>query len=280
MKHNYSNKDEHTNFFDKVEIPYSKSKEEVWAAMMEKRKAMPQKKTKTRKLVMYWSVAATLTILLGLTAFMRFYTISIYAPAGQHVTRILPDNSKIYLNANTTASYNPYWWQFKRDVKLEGEAYFEVTKGKSFSVISDMGITRVLGTSFNIFARKKDYRVHCLTGKVEVKSAQGKTQILKPNQGVTVNKKGGLLLIEQTLANQVISWTKNEFIFTAAPLRAVFEEMERQFDIEISMDKSITGTYTGDFKRGSSPEEVLNVIARPFGLKVEKIHQTKFKISR
>lgn len=280
MKHNYSNTDQHTDFFKKSTIPFEKTKEEVWAEMMEKRKAMPQRKPKTRKLVVYWSVAATLAVLIGITAFMRFYTTTIYAPAGQHVSRVLPDNSKIHLNANTKATYNPFWWRFKRIIALEGEAYFEVTKGKSFSVVSDLGTTRVLGTSFNIFARDNSYRVHCLTGKVEVKSAIGKTQILKPDQAVAVNKQGEVKMMSAIKADQAISWTKNKFIFTAAPLQLVFEEMERQFDIEIVFDKNVIGTYTGNFKRGSSPEEILNVIARPFGLKVEKIHQTKYRISQ
>jgi ferric-dicitrate binding protein FerR (iron transport regulator) len=280
MKHNYANTDPHTDFFKKSTIPYEKSKDEVWAEMMEKRKAMPQRKPKTRKLVVYWSVAATLAILIGITAFMRFYTTTIYAPAGQHVSRVLPDNSKIHLNANTKAIYHPYWWRFKRTVQLEGEAYFEVTKGKSFSVVSDLGKTSVLGTSFNIFARDNDYRVHCLSGKVEVKSTKGEKRILKPHEAVVVNTKGEVLELNDIQSKHAISWTKNKFIFTGTPLRLVFEEMERQFDIQIVFDFDITGTYTGNFKRGSSPEEILNVIARPFGLKVEKIHQTKYKISQ
>jgi transmembrane sensor len=281
MKHNYTNKDQHTDFFKKVTIPYKKSKDEVWAAMMEKRNAItPQKKSNTRKLVIYWSVAATISILIGITAFMRFYTTTVYAPAGQHITKLLPDNSKVHLNANTKVSYNPYWWGFERTIQLEGEAYFEVTKGKSFSVISDLGTTRVLGTSFNIFARDNDYRVHCLTGKVEVKSTKGEKRILKPHEAVAVNTKGEVFVINEVKADHAISWTKNKFIFTAVPLRLVFEEMERQFDIQIIYDYNITGKYTGNFKRGSSPEEVLNIIAKPFGLKVEKIHQTKYKISQ
>lgn len=280
MKHNYSNSDLNTNFFEKAKIPYQRSKEEVWNTMMEKRKAMPQKKSNTRKLIVYWSVAATITILLGITAFMRFYTTTIFAPAGQHVSQILPDNSKIYLNANTKATYNPYWWQFNRAINLEGEAYFEVTKGKSFRVSSKLGTTRVLGTSFNIFARGNNYRVDCLTGRVEVKSPQGEKQTLLPAQAAIVNKKGEVKLKKSVQAEQAISWTKNTFIFTATPLKLVFEEMERQFDIQIILDGNINGTYTGNFKRGSSPEEILNVIARPFGLKVKKLHQTKYRISQ
>ncbi|PLX24396.1 MAG: iron dicitrate transport regulator FecR [Salinivirgaceae bacterium] len=280
MKHNYSNTDQHTDFFKKVTIPYEKSKEEVWAEMMEKRKAMPQKKSKVRSLTIYYAVAAGIAILIGATAFMRFYTTTVYAPAGQHITKLLPDDSKIHLNANTKATYHPYWWNFERTIELTGEAFFEVTKGKSFSVVSTLGTTRVLGTSFNIFARGNKYRVHCLTGKVEVKSAIGEKEIIEPNQAVIINKEGKATKMENTRVDHVISWTKNTFVFTAAPLKAVFDEMERQFDIQIVYEQEISGTYTGNFKRGSSPEEILNVIARPFGLKVEKTHQTKYKISK
>ena len=55
--------------------------------------------------------------------------------------------------------------------------------------------------------------------------------------------------------------------------------MERQFDITIEIAGGIEGKYTGNFQRGSSPKNILEMIARPFGLEVQQIHQTKYKIT-
>ena len=199
MKHNYSNKNQHEEFFGNIEIPYSKSKEEVWASIVEQRKTMPQRKPKMRKMLVQWSIAAAIAALLGVTAFMRFYTITIYAPTGEHVAQLLSDSSKVHLNAMTKVKYNPYWWRVKRRVILEGEAYFEVNKGKTFEVISAMGETRVLGTSFNIFARGNQYNVHCLTGKVAVKSPMGIKKVLLPEQEASVHPNGEVTLTENVI---------------------------------------------------------------------------------
>lgn len=268
----------HDDFFQKAKIPYSRSKEDVWANMMQQLDAPEnEEKTRTLKPVM-WAIAASIILLLSIGGFMRFYTKSYHAPAGQHLAMTLPDGSDVTLNANTQLQYHPYWWQFSRKLKLSGEAFFQVTPGNKFSVTSKQGVTSVLGTQFNIYARETRYRVHCLTGKVDVKSKQGDSRVITANQAVSVETDGSLKYQEKIEVEQAIAWRKNEFIFTATPLREVLEEMERQFDIVIEVPASVKGSYTGNFKRGSSPQETLEQICMPFGLQVEKIGTDHFKI--
>jgi ferric-dicitrate binding protein FerR (iron transport regulator) len=235
---------------------------------------------KTRSLVFLYAAAAVMVLLIGLTAFMRFHTTNLYAPPGQHVSKTLPDGSNAHLNAGTELSYHPHWWRFARVLELEGEAYFEVKKGNRFTVRSPQGATEVLGTSFNIYARGNKYRVHCLTGQIRVETEAGKIQILKPNQAISVSEKGEMEYQNNIKPQHAIAWTKNRFVYTAVPLREVFREMERQFDITIELDPGIKGEYTGNFQRGSSPETLLKLIARPFGLEVKQIHQTKYRIKK
>jgi len=281
MSNPHPHSDEHSRFFEKAQIPYSRSKEDVWKDMMAKMEKQQEPRKKTRTLVVYWSAAAVILLLVGLTAFMRFHSASFQAPAGQHVSRTLPDGSTVHLNAGTELSYHPHWWRFARILELEGEAYFEVEKGKRFTVKSSQGATRVLGTSFNIYARNNQYRVHCLTGQVEVKTGAGKTKTLQPNQAIRVSEKGGMEYQTGVKTQHAISWTQNRFVYTAAPLKEVLREMERQFDITLMIEANIEGAeYTGNFQRGSSPETLLKMIARPFGLQVEQIHQTKYRITK
>ncbi len=281
MNKNLPHKDKHSRFFEKTTIPYSLSKDEVWNDMMarineEKKKPV----VKTRKIIIYWAAAAVITLFISLSAFVRFYSKTLYAPPGQHLTQTLPGRSKVHLNAGTKLKYHPYWWHFSRISKLEGEAYFEVEKGKPFIVKSSQGETRVLGTRFNIFARNNEYRVYCINGKVQVKSTTGKKKILNTNQVVRVTVKGKMEYQANIKAHQSIAWTKNQFVYTAAPLKEVLKEMERQFDITVELDSSIDGNYTGNFQRGSSPETILNLIVRPFGLEVKQIHKTKYQITK
>ncbi len=113
-------------------------------------------------------MAAAVALLVGISVLMQVYTKTITIPAGQHSHILLRIMSHVRLNAQTTLSYKPLLWKFSRKVSLEGEAYFEVQKGKKFEVISTNGKTVVLGTSFNIYSRNNNYQVTCVTGKVRV----------------------------------------------------------------------------------------------------------------
>ena len=280
MSKQHPNNDKHGRFFKKTQIPYTRSKEDVWKEMMARMEEKNEPRGKTRSLVFLYAAAAVMVLLIGLTAFMRFHKTNLYAPPGQHVSKTLPDGSNVHLNAGTKLSYHPYWWRFARILELQGEAYFQVEKGNRFTVKSPQGATQVLGTSFNIYARDNEYRVHCLTGQIQVETEVGKSKILKPNQAISVSRKGEMNYKTSIRTQHAIAWTKNRFVYTSAPLREVFREMERQFDISIELDPEIKGEYTGNFQRGSSPETILKVIARPFGLEVEQIHQTKYKITK
>lgn len=280
MNKHLQHKDQHTEFFSNVEISYSKSKDDVWKEMMEK--AAKNKPTKTRNLSpIYFAVAATLLLIIGLSIFIRFYSRDISCPKGQHMSINLPDESKVQINANSNIKYYPYWWNFARIVDLQGEAFFEVEPGNSFRVKSKHGTTTVLGTSFNIYAREDTYEVHCVTGKVNVSPSFGESKIIHPNQKVLVNTSTGMIE-KRNVANakHSIAWTKNQFIFTSSPLKEVYKEMERQFNIEIEIDQDISGNYTGNFKRGSSSIQTLKTISKPFGLKVIKQSNRKYKIEK
>ncbi len=160
---------EHTNSpnptWDKVEklnsklsVEWGESKEDIWAKMeAQMQHSNPNGRViSLNRSILQWAVAAVILILVGTTAFMRFYTEWSLVPDGEHRIVELPDHSKVHLNAGSEVGYHPYWWAFSREVQFEGEAYFEVEKGNRFQVESGNGTTTVLGTSFNIYARDEN----------------------------------------------------------------------------------------------------------------------------
>lgn len=278
-------KNNHTNFenkfFEKSGISYSKSKEDVWLKMeqkLEQKTSTKVIKPKFKKRTTY-SIAAVFLALLGLTAFLRFYSTTVYCPVGQHASITLPAGSKVTLNAKSQLSYNPYWWKLSRNIKLEGEAYFEVTKGRKFSVNSTKGTTTVLGTKFNIYSRKAGYKVHCISGKVKVSNKNKESVILTKNNFVVLNEKAKLVKSKNAeTGKNSISWIKNEFVFTEMELTKIFEELERQYGVEIQGKEKIKGLASINFKRGSSVEEVLEIISLPFGIKYNKVSNDKYVV--
>ena len=112
-----------------------------------------------------------------------------------------------------------------------------------------------------------------------VTSKKGTKEILSPNQSLQLSGKEVKKANEDNVENAV-AWIDNNFIFTGVPLKVVFEELERQFDIQIKLSNVISDDYTGNFKRGSTPEEILEIICKPFGLSYRKTSANTYIISK
>lgn len=264
-----------SKLFPEVELPFSKSKDEVWSELsllMQQRPTpemgTPPMEMKSRRL--HWvsyAAAAVFVLVLASSAVAFLYTKTVYSPVGSHLTALLPDGSSVELNAGSVIKYKPYWWQFNRIVDFEGEAFFKVTKGKSFEVVSTKGRTMVLGTSFNIYSRKDEYKVTCYTGKVRVVSIiSGHSTDITPNEQAEINTDGTIALRTVKNVDETISWMNDMFIFTGTPLAQVFEEIERQYGITITTSEKLNYLYTGNFTRYRTAEEVVKMVCRPLGL--------------
>jgi len=265
----------------KVTVKWESSAEDIWAKMESQltEQKRPAKVIALNRSTWQWAVAAVFVLLLGTTAFMRFYTESAIVPVGEHRLVELPDQSKVQLNAGSELNWHPYWWQVSRKVELEGEAYFEVQKGSRFVVASEKGNTAVLGTSFNIFARDDAYRVTCLTGNVQVSTVDEKNQVvLLPNEKAELL--GAELTKSTVVASESIAWTTNRFVFTARPIQEVFDEIERQYKVTFHVDNGINFTYSGNFEKQTDVKQVLGYVCRPFSLKFTEEQPGVFRIEK
>ncbi|HCY39930.1 MAG TPA: iron dicitrate transport regulator FecR [Prolixibacteraceae bacterium] len=255
-------------FFSGGKFHWEKSEADIWASMEDQIVDQPKGLLMSINFgLAKWVVAASIVILFSIGSFLRFYTTTIENPAGQHLEAMLPDQSKVNLNAQSSISYNPYWWKISRKVTLEGEAFFEVQKGKKFTVVSEKGTTQVMGTSFNIFAREEIYKVTCITGTVKVRSLLGYEAIIKPNSKAEINGQGGIDVLTNIETFPEISWKKNIFLFTASPIYAVFTEIERQYGVKIDTKINDESLYTGNFNKDQNVEDILEYVCPALGLK-------------
>jgi ferric-dicitrate binding protein FerR (iron transport regulator) len=259
-----------------------KSKQQVWEeleGMMER--PLPQE-AKVKKLSFRtWSVAASFALLVSLSilAFMRFYTQKVETITGKQAFAFLPDGSKVRLNAASSVAYHPFWWSVSREVSLEGEAFFEVKKGEKFTVISKQGETSVLGTSFNIFARDKDYEVTCVTGKVRVSSVMSEEEVvITPKQMAVINESGKLNASLEIDIQKSLDWTADKFIFTHEPLSKVLAEIARRYGVEIENADKLNQSYTGYFNKQEDIEPVLNFVCKPFNIEYKKLPSGAYSI--
>ncbi|MFV8333426.1 FecR family protein [Flavobacterium sp. ZT3P35] len=211
-------------------------------------------KTKVRTLNFkaFYKVAAVLAVLLTSSYFLFFNNTTSYeTQIAQTKSVTLPDNSEVILNAASKLSFNEKKWADQRALSLEGEAFFKVQKGQTFSVNTTAGIITVLGTQFNVKERKNYFEVNCYEGLVSV-TYNNETIKLPPGKIFRVIN-GNIENVEDFNA-QNPSWILQESSFNKIPLNQVIAELQRQYDIQIKVEgvdtsKLFTGSFTHTDKK-------------------------------
>ncbi|WP_303919666.1 FecR family protein [Draconibacterium sediminis] len=269
-KHSNPLNDFEKDLFGKGKISWEKSEADVWNELQGKMAKKPAKVVAIRNKWIQWSAAAVVLLIFGMGAVVSSWQKTIECLPGEHLTAVLPDGSKVNLNAASKLVYNPIKWKWDRKLKFEGEGFFTVEKGSTFTVESKKGTTQVLGTTFNIYAREENYRVTCLTGKVQVTSSGNEKVILLPQNHVELEE-GKLVVTRMFEPEKAISWKQNYFYFTGRPLKEVIDEIERQYAVTIKLDPQLNNRNFGsNFSKQYSVEEVLDFVCKPMGLKFEK----------
>jgi ferric-dicitrate binding protein FerR (iron transport regulator) len=210
-------------------------------------KTKKETKVRTLNFKTFYKVAAVLAILLTSSYFLFFNnTTSFETQIAQTKTFNLPDNSEVTLNAASKITFNEKKWKEKRDLSLQGEAYFKVQKGQTFSVNTSDGVVQVLGTHFNVKQRDKYFEVHCYEGLVSV-TYKNETVKLPPGKTFRVINNQIQNVEDYEATNP--SWIQQESTFNGIPLDQVIAELERQYDIKIKVkgvdtSKLFTGSFT------------------------------------
>lgn len=213
-----------------------------------KTRSLSKKETKIRtlKFTTFFKVAAALMVLLTSSYFLFFNNTQSYETGiAQTKTFRLPDNSEVLLNAASKITFNDKNWKNNRNLTLDGEAYFQVQKGETFSVQTADGLVKVLGTHFNVKQRSNYYEVSCYEGLVSV-TYNDETIKLPPGQTFRVINRKMEVFADLTVKNP--SWMQQESSFTRIPLNQVIAELERQYAIKIKVDNVDTSKlFTGSF---------------------------------
>jgi ferric-dicitrate binding protein FerR (iron transport regulator) len=151
----------------------------------------------------------------------------------------LPDGSKISLNRNSEFSYRANFGKHKRDVKLTGEAFFEISADASKPFIIDAGNARVkvVGTSFNVITKNNEsaIEVYVKTGKVVLSDKSGSQSLeLDPGfVGKMDSKKSEKSLNDNPNYD---SWHSGMLVYKGQKLEVVFKDLKRVYNMDIVVD--------------------------------------------
>jgi len=234
---------------------------------------LENKKSKGKVIPLYNSkwirIAALIIVFLGV-AFVMKSTISEteHAANGEQNSFTLPDNSYVVLNSGSEIKYKKWNWDNERIIKLDGEAYFKVAKGKTFEVGTSLGKVTVLGTQFNVKSRNNRFDVICYEGRVRVNYNNQETVISK-GQRLSFTD-GNAIDIPATDASQP-EWLDNEMAFIKESLTGIVSELSRQYDIEIELNGVVSEQlFTGTLP-SQNLDEALEVLSLTYHLHPIKV---------
>ncbi len=220
-------------------------------------------------------IAAVVTLLLSV-AFGCFYFMlgdrivplySLTVPAGNSNTLLLPDGTKVWLNAESTIKYPSSFLGLQRNIEIEGEAYLEVAhnRWRPFIVNTPNGKIKVLGTKFYLSStnEEKDFMVSLIEGSVKISSGN-KSATLKPGYRAQFKDGEFKQSVIRTLESEL--WKDGIYYFKDKPFDELMEGFEKCFGVKICIDREIQSSehYTGKFYRYNGVQHALQALQHDF----------------
>lgn len=191
---------------------------------------------------------------------------TLQTPRGGQYHLVLPDGSKVWLNAASSLTYNINGSAQERFVKLEGEAYFEVVKDRErpFRVESRGQVVEVLGTHFNInsYPDEPTVKTTLVEGAVKVaRIAHKGSVILQPGQQAALDKSNHLS-VKQADISDVVAWKNGKFSFKQADIDVVMRQLSRWYDVKVIFKgKKPNITLSGEVYRNTHASKVLEILS-------------------
>lgn len=177
---------------------------------------------------------------------------TIKTPAGQRSEFILPDGTKVYLNSKTTLSYPVAFNKHTRDVKLTGEAYFEVAENKKQPFIVNTGRinVEVTGTEFKAsnYPDENLTEIVLASGKVNLFQGEYSTNrnllgAMIPGEKATFYEKVDKIYFEKVDVDKYIAWKEGILMFRDDSMPEVVRRLNRWFNVDIRLTGKALENY-------------------------------------
>ncbi|MGD1893231.1 MAG: FecR family protein [Cyclobacteriaceae bacterium] len=195
---------------------------------------------------------------------------------GEQQSVTLPDQSVVTLNGNSTLRYASQW-ENQREVWLEGEAFFSVTKqlGETarqpptltkFTVHANELNVEVRGTQFNVQSRFESTRVVLSEGRVLVRNEQQDSIFLRPNELAELTPANANIQKKAVNANNYTSWRNQILTFDEEPIANILVQLEHTYGWKIEVQDSFWLQYR---YTGSIPTDRIELLFEKFSLLYE-----------
>lgn len=201
---------------------------------------------------------------------------SIETLSGERSRLVLPDGTRVMVNANSSLTYTAAFGKKNREVNLLGEAYFEVTHNPDlpFTVKSRDIVTKVLGTKFNLYAYpdEKFFEASLINGSVEVRDYKNPPNkvVLVPNEKVRYEYASQRFEKSKTDLRTETAWTKGELYFRSESLSTILPKLERYYGVQFTTEGDIPGEILTASFRETDINDILKNLSIHYSFRYNK----------
>jgi transmembrane sensor len=198
---------------------------------------------------------------------------TITTPKGGQFQVILPDGSRVWLNAASSLRFPTTFTSEERTVSLTGEAYFDVVPQpeKSFTVAVNHIKVAVLGTTFNImaYAEEKKTSTTLVTGSVKVSNGNNQVVITAGQEAILLTGNTQLTTNNANIT-AAIAWKDGKFLFNETDIYTIMRQVARWYDVDIRYEGDLTGiTLSGGISRQQYITQLLEILQTTGNVKFE-----------
>lgn len=190
---------------------------------------------------------------------------TVSTPRGGQYQVVLPDGSRVWLNAASSLRFPTAFSGRERNVELTGEAYFEIEKNreKPFHVLVNGMQVAVLGTHFNVMAYEDEAVVKTSLLEGRVKVSQGSNEVLlMPAQQASLDRERRQLVMDKNAdVDKAVAWKNGLFDFENDDIRTIMRQLSRWYDVKIVFSGPVTEHYyTGEIRQKVPISQVLHML--------------------
>lgn len=207
---------------------------------------------------------------------------TLIVPRGGMYLLTLSDSTRVWLNADSRLEYPLAFSGNMREVKLKGEAYFEVVKNAEapFVVKTDLGDIKVLGTEFNMkcYSDETALVITLVNGKVKFDDEINPSVILKPEEQLIFEKENRQSIVRKVNVNHYTGWKDNRLSFQGETLDMIMKTLSRWYNVEVVFEDSTLKAleFSGNLDRFTGIQEFLSLFELGVNVKFEVKNRTVY----
>lgn len=195
-----------------------------------------------------------------------------YVTGSNKADVVLADGTRVVLNKNSKLTYTNDFGEILREVKLEGEAYFDVQKDslRTFKVVVNGASVSVLGTKFNVKANTSDQSIKTtlLEGAVSFET-NTKRVLLKPHQQLIYNKLTSSVNTRLVDGDEIVAWKDDVLKYKSKSLQYIMDDLSSIYNVKIVIvNRELSGVViSGSYEQDESIDHLLTIISKSLEMK-------------